>query len=189
MNKDILDRIEWLVTRSNEIDGEQVEISTADFLCTDFKSEFECELLRLAVLKLLASVFINGAQPRAAMSRVYLFGKAVGLCRFGVRDLSGMFGVSLNSIRAEVKGVYLGLDTSAVNLDYVGWMRLVEFLFSAGPHPADVSRKLYSLSCAVSAPEVLELNMRDLGKLIGEGAGCRRWRLKAVLGLLDSKAG
>lgn len=54
------------------------------------------------------------------------------------------------------------------------------FVFQEGPHPADVARRLYAFAKAFAPELVLTLGVRELGRLLGEAPGARKWRAEAV---------
>jgi hypothetical protein len=58
---------------------------------------------------------------------------------------------------------------------------LLEFIFKEGPHPGNACRRLYVLAKAFAPEKILNLSMRDLGKLFGESHGTWQWRIKAVV--------
>lgn len=58
---------------------------------------------------------------------------------------------------------------------------LLGFLFSQGPCPGHVCRRVFCLAKAFAPELILNMGVRDLGKLFGESHGTWQWRVKQVV--------
>ncbi|MDQ8206198.1 hypothetical protein QEH52_01660 [Coraliomargarita sp. SDUM461003] len=68
--------------------------------------------------------------------------------------------------------------------------QLMGFIFKEGPHPAKAVRRLYCLAKAFTPELILNMGVRDLGKIFGESHGCVQWRLKQVVhGFVEAQSG
>lgn len=59
--------------------------------------------------------------------------------------------------------------------------QVLEFCFQQGPHPGHVVRRVFCLAKAFAPELVLNMGVRDLGRMFGESHGCWSWRLKQVV--------
>ena len=58
---------------------------------------------------------------------------------------------------------------------------LLGYIFAEGPHPGHACRRLYCLAKAFAPELILDLGVRDLGRIFGESHGCWSWRIKNVV--------
>ena len=68
--------------------------------------------------------------------------------------------------------------------------QVLRFIFAEGPHPGKTTRRVYCLAKAFDPALILDMSVRDLGKLFGESHGAWSWRVKQVVNeFVEKKTG